>query len=115
VAYPIQKAAEAVYTKEGRAQCENNMAYYKNNARFLYDHLKKMGYETFGGRNAPYVWFKTPQGCSSWDFFDQLLTKTQVVGTPGSGFGSCGEGFMRFSAFGSKEDTREAMERINKL
>ncbi len=115
VAYPVQRSAEAVYTKEGRAQCKELIDYYKKNARLIFDGLQRLGFEVFGGLNAPYVWFKTHKGVSSWDFFDQLLNKTCIVGTPGAGFGPCGEGFMRFSAFGNREEVTEAIERMKKL
>ena len=85
------------------------------NAKAIYDGLTKMGYEVYGGKNAPYIWLKTPDNLSGWDFFDLLLKKAQVVGTPGEGFGSCGAGFFRLTAFASKENTEKALERISKL
>lgn len=112
VSYPIQKAAAACYTEQGKKEVKANIDYYMENARLIKEGLTKMGYETFGGINAPYTWLKTPNGMSSWDFFDKLLHSVQVVGTPGSGFGPSGEGYFRLSAFGSRENVQEAIERI---
>ncbi|MDD6455362.1 MAG: LL-diaminopimelate aminotransferase [Lachnospiraceae bacterium] len=113
--YIIQKAAMAVYSPEGKAQIKEQVAYYKNNARILYDGLKELGYTVSGGVNSPYVWLKTPDGMTSWEFFDRLLEAANVVGTPGSGFGPSGEGYFRLTGFGTKEATLEAIERFKKL
>jgi LL-diaminopimelate aminotransferase len=110
--YPIQKAAEAVFLPAGKAAVEANIAYYMENARIIREGLAKAGYQVYGGVNAPYIWVKTPAGQTSWEFFDRLLTKANVVGTPGSGFGSCGEGYFRLSAFGFRQNVEEAVERI---
>ena len=115
VSYPIQKAAAACYSPEGKKEVQANIDYYMNNANTIKTSLKSFGYDVFGGTNAPYIWLKTPRNLSSWDFFDELLSKVQVVGTPGSGFGPSGEGYFRLSAFGSKENVIEAMERIKGL
>ncbi len=115
VSYPIQKAAAACYSQEGKKEVRANVDYYMNNANTIKTSLKSFGYDVFGGTNAPYIWLKTPRNLSSWDFFDELLSKVQVVGTPGSGFGPSGEGYFRLSAFGSKENVLEAMERIKGL
>ncbi|MBP9886350.1 MAG: LL-diaminopimelate aminotransferase [Leptospiraceae bacterium] len=115
VSYPIQKAAAACYSQEGKKEVQANIDYYMNNANTIKTSLKSFGYDVFGGTNAPYIWLKTPRNLSSWDFFDELLSKVQVVGTPGSGFGPSGEGYFRLSAFGSKENVIEAMERIKGL
>lgn len=114
VSYPIQKAALACYSPEGKKQIKATIDYYLNNAKIILSGLKKIGLETHGGLQAPYIWFKTPDSMNSWDFFDKLLNDCHVVGTPGSGFGVCGEGYMRLSAFGSKENVQEAVERIVK-
>ena len=113
--YIVQKAAMAVYSDEGKAQLKDQVAYYMNNARVIYEGLKSAGYEVYGGINAPYIWLKTPSGMSSWEFFDWLLEYAHVVGTPGSGFGPSGEGYFRLTAFGTYENTVKAMERIRKL
>lgn len=113
--YIIQKAAMAVYSEEGKAQIKGQVAYYMRNARVIYDGLKEAGYEVYGGVNAPYIWLKVPDGMTSWDFFDYLLEKAGVVGTPGSGFGPSGEGYFRLTAFGTYENTAAALERIKKL
>ncbi|MBK6605610.1 MAG: LL-diaminopimelate aminotransferase [Leptospiraceae bacterium] len=115
VSYPIQKAAAACYSPEGKKEVKANVDYYMNNANTIKTSLKSFGYDIFGGTNAPYIWLKTPRNLSSWDFFDELLSKVQVVGTPGSGFGPSGEGYFRLSAFGSRENVLEAMERIKGL
>ena len=114
VSYPVQRAAEAVYSPEGKAQIKKLIAYYMNNAKIIREHFQKMGFTVFGGINAPYIWFKTPQGYGSWDFFNKLLHETHIVGTPGAGFGACGEGFFRLSAFGLLENIEEAMQRLQK-
>ncbi len=112
--YPIQRGAEAAYSAEGKSQIEALIAFYMNNAKLLREGLVEAGFEVYGGVNAPYVWLKTPNGMSSWDFFDQLLEKSHIVGTPGSGFGSSGEGYFRLSAFSTLENTKAAIERIQK-
>ena len=115
VSYPVQKAAAAVYSKEGKKEVAEVIAYYMENARIMKESLAGAGYEVFGGVNAPYIWARTKNGMSSWDFFDKMLNEANVVGTPGSGFGPAGEGYFRFSAFADRENTIEAMERIKKL
>ena len=112
VSYPVQRGAEAVYSSEGREQVNELIAFYMNNARLLREGLAEVGFEVFGGEHAPYVWMKTPSDMTSWDFFDQLLGKSHIVGTPGSGFGAAGEGYFRLSAFNSLENTQEALSRI---
>ncbi len=113
--YIIQRAGEAVYSDEGKAQTKAQIAYYMNNAKIIREGLNAQGYKTYGGVNAPYIWLKTPDGVTSWDFFDILLEKANIVGTPGSGFGPSGEGYFRLTAFGSKENTEKAIERIKNL
>lgn len=113
--YIVQKAGEAAYSEEGRAQIKTQITYYMENARYIFDGLKSAGYDVSGGVNAPYIWLHTPDGMTSWEFFDHLLTKANVVGTPGSGFGPHGEHYFRLTAFGSRENTLEAIERIKKL
>jgi LL-diaminopimelate aminotransferase len=115
VSYPVQKAAAAIYTEEGKKQVKEVVDYYLENARIMCESLKKYGYTVFGGVNAPYVWAKTIDGLSSWEFFDKLLNEANVVGTPGSGFGPSGEGYFRFSAFADRANVLEAMERIKNL
>ena len=110
--YIVQKAAMAVYTDEGRAQLKEQVAYYMNNARVIFEGLRGAGYQVYGGVNAPYIWMKAPEGMSSWEFFDWLLETANVVGTPGSGFGPSGEGYFRLTAFGTYESTVEAVGRI---
>lgn len=110
--YLVQKAAMAVYSDQGRAQLKEQVAYYRNNARVIYEGLKSAGYSVYGGVNAPYIWMKAHRGMTSWEFFDWLLERANVVGTPGSGFGPSGEGYFRLTAFGTYESTVEAMERI---
>lgn len=110
--YIVQKAAMAVYTDEGRAQLKEQVAYYMNNARVIFEGLRGAGYQVYGGVNAPYIWMKVPEGMSSWEFFDWLLETANVVGTPGSGFGPSGEGYFRLTAFGTYESTVEAVGRI---
>ena len=114
VSYITQKGAEAVYTDEGKREVRENIDYYMNNAKIILEGLKAKNIEAYGGINSPYVWLKTPENMKSWDFFDKLLKEANVVGTPGEGFGPSGEGYFRLTAFGSKENTIEAMERINK-
>ena len=113
--YIVQKAGEAVYSPEGKAQLKEQVAYYMRNAHYIYNGLKDAGYSVSGGVNAPYIWLKTPRGMTSWEFFDHLLEKAHVVGTPGSGFGAAGEGYFRLTAFGSYENTQEAIRRIQAL
>ena len=115
VSYIIQKGGAAVFTEEGQKQIRANIRIYKNNAKVLMEALDKLGIWYCGGKNAPYIWMKCPNGMGSWEFFDYLLHEIQVVGTPGEGFGACGEGYFRFSTFGSPEDTKEAAERLVKL
>ncbi|MDR1368777.1 MAG: LL-diaminopimelate aminotransferase [Dysgonamonadaceae bacterium] len=111
-AYIIQRGAEAVFSQEGKKQIRETIGYYMENARIIREGLESMGFETYGGVNAPYIWVKTPQDVSSWEFFDQLLNDHQIVCTPGVGFGQSGEGFVRMTAFGKREDTIEALRRI---
>ena len=115
VSYIIQKGGAAVFTNEGQKQIKANIAIYKQNAKIIMQALDACGISYCGGKNAPYIWLKCPAGFDSWAFFDHLLTKAQIVGTPGAGFGSCGEGYFRFSMFGSPADTAEAAERIKML
>ena len=113
--YIIQRAAEAYYSEEGQKQCRADVAYYMENARIIRDGLTDAGYTVYGALNSPYAWVQTPKGMKSWDFFDLLLEQAGVVTTPGSGFGPHGEGYMRLTAFGSRENTVEAVDRIKKL
>ena len=113
--YIIQKAGEAVFSEEGQKQTGEQIAYYMKNAKYILEGLKSAGYTVSGGVNAPYIWLKTPDNMSSWDFFDYLLKEANVVGTPGSGFGPSGEGHFRLTAFGSYENTVEAIDRIKNL
>lgn len=115
VPYIIQRAAEAVYTPEGQAQIKESIAYYKENARLIREGLTSIGLTVFGGIDAPYIWLKVPEGMTSWEFFDLLLKKVHIVSTPGSGFGPCGEGYLRLTSFGSRENTLRAIERIKSL
>ena len=112
VPYIIQRGAEAVFSEEGIKQCRESIAYYQENARIIMEGFDKVGIKYYGGVHSPYIWLQCPNGMSSWEFFDFLLEKLQVVGTPGAGFGKMGEGFFRLTAFGSRENTIEAMERI---
>lgn len=113
--YIIQRAGEAVYSEAGKAQTKQQVAYYMNNAKVIMDGLRAAGYNVSGGVNAPYVWLETPDGMSSWDFFDKLLQEANIVGTPGSGFGPSGEGYFRLTAFGTYGNTLKAIERIKNL
>ena len=115
VSYIVQRAAEAVYTEEGRKQIKENIDYYKENARIIRQGLEEAGYTVYGGVNSPYVWLQLPDGMKSWDFFDKLLTEANVVGTPGVGFGPSGEGYFRLTGFGTKENTKEAIRRIKEM
>ena len=110
--YIIQRGAEAIYTEEGKAQLSETIAYYLENASIIRKSLTAKSYKVFGGINSPYVWLKTPEGLSSWDFFDYLLKEKQIVSTPGVGFGPSGEGYIRLTSFNTKEKTLEAMNRI---
>lgn len=113
--YIVQRAGEAVYSEAGKAQLKEQVAYYMKNARYILDGLKEAGYTVSGGVNAPYIWLKAPNGMTSWEFFDYLLENANVVGTPGSGFGPSGETYFRLTAFGSYENTVEAVNRIKAL
>lgn len=115
VSYPVQRAAEAAFSPEGLEECRKHLNIYRENARVITQTLTELGIWYVGGKNSPYVWLQCPNGLKSWEFFDELLGKARVVGTPGSGFGKNGEGFFRLSAFGTLENTREAMERIKKM
>ena len=110
--YIIQRAGEAVYSDAGKAEVRGLVGYYMDNASYILNGLKKAGFNVSGGVNAPYIWLETPNGMNSWDFFDLLLDKAHVVGTPGSGFGPSGEGYLRLTAFGDKDRTKEAVDRI---
>ena len=109
VSYPIQRAAAAVYTEEGQVQIKQVIAAYMENARIIREGLIACGFEVFGGKDAPYIWLKVPEGITSWEFFDKLLNECNVVGTPGSGFGPSGEGYFRLTAFNTLEKTMEAV------
>ena len=113
--YIVQKAGEAVYSDAGKKQLKEQIAYYMQNAKVIYEGLKSAGYQVSGGVNAPYIWLETPKGMTSWEFFDCLLERANVVGTPGSGFGPNGEGYFRLTAFGTYENTAAAIERIRGL
>ena len=113
--YIIQRAGEAVYSEAGRKQVREQIAYYMGNAKYILEGLRSAGYEVSGGVNAPYIWLRTPGNMTSWEFFDQLLTQANVVGTPGSGFGPHGEHYFRLTAFGSRESTIEAVDRIRRM
>ncbi len=115
VNYITQRAVEAVYSEEGQKQIKETLAYYQRNAKTIFDGLTEAGFKCFGAVNSPYVWLKTPDGKTSWEFFDELLEKCNVVGTPGSGFGAAGEGYLRLTAFGNHDKTVEAVDRIKKV
>lgn len=115
VSYILQHGGAAVFTDEGQKQIHDNIRIYKQNAKVLMAALDKAGIRYWGGKNAPYIWMQCPNGMGSWEFFDKLLNEIQVVGTPGEGFGACGEGFFRFSTFGDPADTREAADRLLRL
>ena len=115
VSYPVQRAAEAVYSDEGQKEVRENINYYLENVRIIKKGLQEAGFTVFGGVNSPYVWLKVPEGITSWEFFDILLKKANVVGTPGVGFGPSGEGYFRLTGFGTRENTIEAIERIKKV
>ena len=113
-AYVSQRAAEATFTPEGQKGIRENLAYYKETASLILNGLREIGLEVYGGENAPYIWCRAPHGWNSWTFFDHLLNRCQVVSTPGVGFGRCGEGFVRFSAFANRSSAVEALQRIQK-
>ncbi len=115
VPYIVQKGAAAVFSKQGMKEIKQNLSYYMDNAKTIADCMDELGIWYTGGKNSPYIWLKCPNGMSSWEFFDYLLNNAQVVGTPGAGFGKNGEGYFRLTAFGSREGTKEAVERIKKL
>jgi LL-diaminopimelate aminotransferase len=115
VSYIVQRGAEAVYSATGKRQCRELIDFYLTNATLLREGLQRVGISVYGGVNAPYIWLKTPGGLKSWDFFDRLLQKAHLVGTPGSGFGACGEGYFRLSAFNSRANIEEAVERFAKV
>ncbi|MEG1160330.1 MAG: aminotransferase class I/II-fold pyridoxal phosphate-dependent enzyme, partial [Acidaminococcaceae bacterium] len=114
VPYIIQRGAEAVFSDAGQKECGEMLAFYRENARIMMDTLTKKGIKFYGGVHSPYLWLQCPQQMDSWSFFDYLLKKLAIVGTPGAGFGQMGEGYLRLTAFGSREGTLEAMERIAK-
>ena len=115
VSYPVQCAAAAVFTPEGLKEIRENIEYYQRNAKVIADTFDELGIKYTGGKNSPYIWLKCPDGMGSWEFFDFLLEKANVVGTPGEGFGKNGEGWFRLTAFGNKDRTVEAMGRIRDL
>ena len=115
VSYPVQKAAAAIFTPEGKNEIKSTISYYMNNAGILREKLTKLGFQVFGGKDAPYVWVNSNRGIRSWDLFDKLLKEANVVGTPGSGFGPSGEGYFRFSSFAAHENVLIAMDRLNNL
>ena len=115
VSWPVQCAIAAVFSEDGLKQIQENINYYHNNAKVITETFDELGLEYTGGKNSPYVWVKCPNNMGSWDFFDLLLNKVQVIGTPGEGFGECGKGYFRFTSFGSYENTVEAMKRIKTL
>jgi LL-diaminopimelate aminotransferase len=114
VSYPVQRGAEAIYSPEGKRQTRETVDFYLTNAKLVREALTKLGIQVYGGIDAPYVWLKTPGGLSSWDFFDKLLREAHLVGTPGSGFGTCGEGYFRLSAFNSRVNVEEAAHRFSR-
>ena len=113
--YVVQRAAEAVYSPEGHAQIMESINYYRENARVIREGLSSAGFTCYGGVNAPYIWLKAPNGMGSWDFFDLVLDRANVATTPGAGFGPSGEGFVRLTAFGNAEATKEAVERVKSV
>ncbi|MDR1819303.1 MAG: LL-diaminopimelate aminotransferase [Methanobrevibacter sp.] len=115
VSYPVQKAAEAIYSQKGKKEIQENIDYYMENAKIIRKGLSGLGLNVYGGVNSPYIWIKTPNNMKSWDFFDLLLKEANIVGTPGSGFGPNGEGYLRLTAFNTLENTKEAMDRISKI
>jgi LL-diaminopimelate aminotransferase len=110
----VQRAAEAALLPAGRKQADEQVAFYRENARLLREGLGAAGFAVFGGVHAPYIWLRTAEGLGSWDFFDRLLAETHVVGTPGAGFGPAGEGYFRLSAFNSRENVEEALARVRR-
>ena len=112
VSYITQRGAEAIYSEEGMNEVYNNVKYYLENGKYMKTELQKIGFTVYGADNSPYLWVKVPIGETSWSFFDRLLNEANVITTPGSGFGKCGEGFIRITSFGSKEDSKEAIRRI---
>jgi LL-diaminopimelate aminotransferase len=115
VSYPVQRGAAATYSADGKRQVRETIEFYLTNAKLVREALTKLGIQVYGGVNAPYVWLKTPGKLSSWDFFDKLLQEAHLVGTPGSGFGACGEGYFRLSAFNSRANVEEAVQRFAKI
>lgn len=115
VSYPVQKAAEATYTEEGKKEIQDNIDYYMANSKIILENLTNIGLTVYGGINSPYIWIKTPNNMDSWDFFDLLLNEANIVGTPGAGFGPSGEGYLRLTAFNTQENTKKAMKRISEL
>jgi LL-diaminopimelate aminotransferase len=115
VSYVTQRGAEAVYSPEGKGQVRQTIDIYMANAKLIRERLTQLGYRVYGGVNAPYLWLKTPSGLGSWEFFDLLLTRINVVGTPGAGFGPAGEGYFRLTAFAKPEHAQEAMDRFARL
>ncbi|RAP50667.1 MAG: LL-diaminopimelate aminotransferase [Methanosphaera sp. rholeuAM74] len=115
VSYPVQRAAQAIYTPEGKKEIQENLDYYMANAKVIRENLEKLGLDVYGGIDSPYIWFKTPDNIDSWSFFDILLDQAHVVSTPGAGFGPSGEGYIRLTAFNTYEKTVEAMERLSNL
>ena len=115
VSYVVQRAAEAVYSEEGQKQIRENINYYMENAKIIKEGLESSGYTIYGGVNAPYIWLKVPENMTSWEFFDKLLKEANVVGTPGVGFGPSGEGYFRLTAFGTRENTIKAIERVKNM
>lgn len=115
VSYPIQRGAAAVYTEAGQKQIKEVIAAYMENARIIREGLTAAGLTVYGGKDAPYIWLKVPDGMSSWAFFDKLLDECHIVGTPGSGFGPSGEGYFRLTAFNTLEKTQQAMARISHM
>ena len=114
-AYVAQRAAEATYTPLGKDGIQNNLAHYKGTAQLLSQGLRDLGFEVYGGKNAPYIWCRVPKGYTSWSFFDCLLNNCQIVCTPGAGFGPSGESYVRFSAFSNRKDCEEALKRLQAL
>jgi len=115
VSYPVQRAAAAIYTSEGKKEVQSTVSYYMNNARIIRENLASIGFSVYGGKNSPYVWVNSGRGIKSWDLFDKLLNEANVVGTPGSGFGPSGEGYFRSSSFARRENVIRAMERLKNL
>jgi LL-diaminopimelate aminotransferase len=115
VSYPVQKAAAAVYSSSGKNEIRKIISYYMENAQIMRESMAKIGFDVYGGLNAPYVWINSGKGLTSWELFDKILKEAHVVGTPGSGFGPSGEGYFRFSAFAARENVIEAMDRLKNL